>query len=161
MTITRIMTRESHPCDNCGRIRDLTGEYPNGPMICEPCSGLFTCRCCGFRYGEYEGRAEEYEGDSDEYVCSSCRDRCPHDTPGGRCTFSPSDGECHCPSSPGAVPSSCPRCGVCNHVEAGANTELTGSGLVRCEDCGRDVEVLVMGYLGDEPLIVIKARKGD
>ena len=79
--------RKSQLCEGCGEVRDLVGEYPDGAMLCDPCNGRLTCRCCGLPDGEYRGRAHEYGGDPDEYVCPQCRDGCSYDKPGGGCQF--------------------------------------------------------------------------
>ena len=79
--------RAAHPCEGCGEVRDLVGEYPDGALLCDPCNGRLTCRCCGLPDGEYRGRAQEYEGAPDEYVCPQCRDGCSYDKPGGGCQF--------------------------------------------------------------------------
>ena len=139
MTITRIITRESQPCERCGNVRDLTGEYPSGPMICDPCAGYFTCRCCGLSYTEYEGRPEEYKGEPDEYVCPHCVKLCRFDTQSSRCRLFPKNGECRCPLPPGPMPRTCPKCGACNHIDV--DPESADSEIVRCEDCGRDIRV--------------------
>ena len=87
MEIKGTRRRRAHPCEGCGEIRDLVGEYPDGALLCDPCQGLFICICCGIRDHEYKGRPQEYEGDSDEHVCKHCREGCPHERPGSRCRF--------------------------------------------------------------------------
>lgn len=89
MTIKGLRTRKSQPCDRCGSIEDLTGEIPDGPLLCLECHGFFVCRCCELRYGEYEGRVEDYEGNPAEYICPLCRDRCQYDAEGSECLWWP------------------------------------------------------------------------
>ena len=141
MLIRRRRRREAHACEGCGKVRDLTGEYPDGPLLCEPCNGLFTCRCCRLSRGEYKGRAGEYEGDAADYVCRYCRDGCSYDTPGSECLVSPRRYECGCPAPAGPVLPNCPRCGACNHTDLDIDTRLVDGSVLGCEDCGQDVKV--------------------
>ena len=87
MQVKGIIRRTSQPCENCGEVRDLTGEYPDVVLLCDPCNGRFTCRCCRLPHGEFEGRAREFGGSPDEYVCPYCRGGCSYDTPEGGCRF--------------------------------------------------------------------------
>ena len=83
------LRKSSQPCDDCGEVRDLVGEYPEKVYRCPPCNGVFTCRCCGWPNGEYRRRAGEFEGAIEAYVCPHCRDRCPSGAPVGECSFAP------------------------------------------------------------------------
>ena len=87
MEIKGTRRRNSAPCEGCGKVGDLTGAYPDGPLLCDPCKGLFTCTCCTVRDAEFKGRPQAYEGDPDEYVCRYCREGCTYLRPGGRCRF--------------------------------------------------------------------------
>ena len=87
MEIKGTRRRRAHPCEGCGVVRDLTGAYPDGPLLCDPCKGLFTCTCCTVRDAEFKGRPQEYEGDPDEFVCGYCLEGCTRERPGSRCRF--------------------------------------------------------------------------
>ena len=145
MTIKRLRTMDSYPCERCGRIEDLTGEIPDGPLLCLECHGFFVCRCCELRYGEYEGRVEEYEGDPADYICPQCRDRCHYDAKGSGCRSpSSSNRECRCPSRPGPIPRRCPRCGACNHIDLDVRDRTADGGVPRCGDCGQGVSIRII-----------------
>ena len=82
-----ILRREGQPCDDCGTVADLVGEYPEKIFRCAPCNGVFDCTCCGWPHSEYRGRASEFQGAIEAYVCPHCRDRCPSGVPVAECSF--------------------------------------------------------------------------
>ena len=136
MTVKELITRDEAPCERCGRIEDLTGEYPDGPLLCLECSGFLTCPCCGNRY--FEGDTEP-EG----YVCQMCQEDCPYDAEGGECSWyrasEPSD--CSCPKRPGAIPKNCPDCGACNHIDMEEHAPMADGSVLTCRDCGDRFQV--------------------
>lgn len=138
MTVTELITRDSSPCEKCGRVRDLTGEHPNGLLLCLECSGFLTCLCCRLRHFK-DGVEPE------TYVCQMCQESCQYDADDTECTWyrptEPSD--CSCPKRPGAIPKNCPQCGACNHVNLSEHAPLADGSVVTCRDCGRHSEVWI------------------
>ena len=136
MAITELIARDSSPCERCGRVEDLIGEYPDGPLLCRQCRGIYTCNCCGWPFVEGEANPETY-------VCEFCQDRCQYDVEGSECVlpYAKRVGECRCPSRTGPILRFCPNCGACNHTNLGSLDQLEEHSVLRCDDCDQDVEV--------------------
>lgn len=146
MEIVEMVMRDDYPCDRCGKVGDLRGDFPDGPMLCLECYGIFTCRCCGQRYSECIGARDDYEGDPADYVCDWCQDRCHYDDEGADCeVVGAESGECRCPTQAGPIPKSCPTCGACNHTNLPPLHQLEESDIVTCGDCEEEVIVELLG----------------
>ena len=149
MTITEVITRDDYPCARCGRIREVTGEFPDGELLCRECRGIFSCRCCRWPWSVCVGRRDEYIGDPADYVCYLCVDQCRPDDAGSDCERTGSQGadECRCPTSPGPIPRSCPQCGACNHINLPPFHELQEGDKLICGDCDREVTVTLSALM--------------
>ena len=141
MQVRGNISRRAQRCEGCGEVADLTGEYPDKVLRCDPCNGRFTCRCCGVPHGEYKGRALEYEGDREEYVCPYCREGCSYDAPGGGCRFYPAGEKPFYLPGPKPLLRACPQCVGSDRAYLGIDGALAAGSVLTCELCGEGVIV--------------------
>ena len=148
MEIVEIVIRESYPCDRCGKVADVRGDSPNGDLLCPPCYGIFTCLCCRRPISVCIGRRDEYTGDPEKYVCDRCEDQCQYDDEYSECAHDPLvAGECRCPTLPGPIPRTCPKCGACNHTALPPLYQLKEGDIVTCGDCEQQIVVGILAFV--------------